>query len=124
MRKKVSLELGKFLSDNNIKKTAFVKRTKISRASLYEYLKGNRTPSPETLEKLIVGGVPLRLFQEKTVTRQDFPARPQGSKPQPIQRKIPFEEPVFLESENRNVTIGMERKEAGSLQLTVNIKVA
>ena len=125
VRKQVSHELGKFLVDKRISRTAFAKRAGISRASLHEYLRGARTPSPETLEKLIVdGGIPLQLFNLKTVTPEDFPTRPQQSKPEPVQAELPFEEPVFLESENRNVTIGVERKEAGSLQLTVNIKVA
>lgn len=105
-----------------IKKTAFAKELGISRPALYTYLNGDATPSSEVLAKLVaVPGISIEGFQGP-LTRDDFPrpSPPTGSLP--IQQSLPFETPVILE--NEDLRIGVERKPAGLLEVTVKLKIA
>jgi predicted DNA-binding transcriptional regulator AlpA len=127
VRNAVSKALHAYFSANEqaskrIKKTAFAKGLGISRPALYTYLSGDATPSSEVLSKLVaVPGISIEGFRGP-LTPDDFPRPSAPTRSIPMQQSLPFETPVILE--NEDLRIGVERKPAGVLEVTVKLKLA
>jgi len=106
-------------------KTALAKQLGISRAALYQYRKGETTPSTEILIKLLsLPGIKITLAG-RTFAPSDFRPVEERPKVEPLQFDLPFDMPVYIDAEAQDLTIGIIRRgprRAGSLEFTVEIK--
>ncbi len=121
VRAAVSDELKRYLKSTSISKLA--RELNVSRQSLHDYRDGLRTPSGEQLAKLLaLPGFSLKIGG-KIQRLENFPTR---SRPvsQPHQEEFPFETPITLESETRDLRIGVKGTRRGVLELTVRIQLA
>ena len=117
----MSEELKRYLGETGISISKLARELRVSRQSIYDYRDGKRTPSCEQLAKLLgLRGFSVKIGG-KMLKPEDFPKR--APVPQYEQQELAFE-PMTLESEGRNLKIGVKSTRGGVLEFTVRIKLA
>jgi transcriptional regulator with XRE-family HTH domain len=116
-----------FAQRKTLRKAKLARDLGISRGALYRYLKGKSSPSPELLAKFLdLPGISLTLAGRRISAEELRPVQ-QPTGPEAVQYALPFDVPVYVESEAQKVTVGIIRKSPGSantLEFTVEIKLA
>ena len=126
VRQTVARELRRFFSQTRTSKASLAKRLGISRQALYTYISASSTPSAEVLARLAsVEGIGLCFYGRRfdpgptvSIARTESVDR-QADDPQ---YHFPFDTPIVITGTNQAVSVEIRRKDAGVVEVAVQLK--
>ena len=126
VRQTVAHELRRYFSQPRTSKASLAKRLGISRQALYTYVSASSTPSAEVLARLaLIEGISLffhgKRFDPGPLTSTTR-AEQLSVEAENAQYDLPFDTPIVIIGTNQTLSVEIRRKDAGVVEVAVQLK--
>jgi transcriptional regulator with XRE-family HTH domain len=126
VRQTVAQELRRYFSQPRTSKASLAKRLGISRQALYTYVSASSTPSAEVLARLAsVEGIRLSFHGKRFDPGPTASAARTESlnvEAENAQYDLPFDTPIVIIGTNQALSVEIRRKDAGVVEVAVQLK--